>query len=122
MAIFTRDYSDEPIEGTEDFIEVASAHSGGWEWAEFGVYYSPRAGRFYWLSESGCSCSSFADSITSVGDFQDGDRAAAIRAAKAEVVVSSSDPYEGFTSEQRQSVLHDLATFDTASADKWATA
>ncbi|MCZ9884626.1 DUF7574 domain-containing protein [Arthrobacter sp. B2a2-09] len=68
---------------SEGLVPVASLHAGGWEWGAIAVYYKPDARRFFWLSESGCSCTYFGDgSSYALGDFQDGDRQAAIEALK----------------------------------------
>ncbi|GAA2230381.1 hypothetical protein N1031_07020 [Herbiconiux moechotypicola] len=67
----------------EGLVPVAGLSGGGYAWGRIEVYYSPRASRFYWLHESGCSCYHFGDAEPySLGDFSDGDRAAAIGALK----------------------------------------
>jgi len=67
----------------EGLVEVASLSAGVWDWTTIAVYAKPDARRFYWLEESGCSCNFFGDADPYVlGDFQDGDREAAIKAVK----------------------------------------
>lgn len=66
--------------GTEDFVTVAELGEGGYSWAEFKAFYSPAARRYFWHGDRGCSCNGWSDDLTSASDFQDGDRAALIRA------------------------------------------
>lgn len=71
------------IEGTEDWIAVATeSESEGYDWSAISFYYSPSARRYFWFSDSGCSCNWHMDYVDSVGQFEDGDRQAAIKAAK----------------------------------------
>lgn len=69
------------IKGTEDWIEVAHDSDGGWEWSAISFFYSPSARRYFWLSDSGCSCNWHMDYVDSLGEFEDGDRQAAIKEA-----------------------------------------
>lgn len=69
---------------TEGMVEVASLGAASYDWDQTNVYYHPVNDRWYWLSESGCSCSNFGDwAPYSLGDLEDGDRQAAIRALRA---------------------------------------
>lgn len=52
----------------------------GYEWDEFRAYYDPKARIFYWHSDSGCSCNYWGDSLYTLGDFENGDRAALLAA------------------------------------------
>lgn len=54
---------------------------GGYDWEEFAVWFSPSQRIYYWASGAGCSCNSFGEGLRSVGDFESGDKAAAIAAA-----------------------------------------
>ena len=70
------------IPGTEDWIEVATLGEGGYDWAEFNAFYSPSARRYFWHGDSGCSCNSWEDGLSTAADFENGDRDALIRAWK----------------------------------------
>lgn len=74
-----------PFEGTEDWVEVAQLgdENGGYEWTEFKAFYSPSARRYFWHGDSGCSCNGWTDEVNSAGDFEDGDKAALLRAWEA---------------------------------------
>lgn len=69
------------IDGTEDWIEVAHDSDGGYEWSAISIFYSPSARRYFWYSDSGCSCNWHMDYVDSLGEFEDGDRQAAIKEA-----------------------------------------
>lgn len=58
--------------GTEDFMHVTSLDAGGYEWAEFHAWYSPRQRRYFWSGQTGCSCYSYV--VDSLGDLQVGSR------------------------------------------------
>ena len=74
-----------PLPGTEDWIEVAALgdEMGGYDWTEFKAFYSPSARRYFWHGDSGCSCNSWFDEISTAASFEDGDRAALLRAWEA---------------------------------------
>lgn len=74
------------LEGTEDFVEVTTIGGGGWEWSEFKCWYDMRTGIYYWSLQGGCSCNSF--DVHGLGALENGNRAAAIKAAR-----NSSDEY-----------------------------
>jgi hypothetical protein len=71
-----------PIEGTEDWVEVARLgdDGGSYEWTDFNVFYSPSARRYFWHGDSGCSCNGWGDGLSTAADFEDGDRASLLRA------------------------------------------
>jgi len=71
------------ITGTEDWVEVADLGEGGYSWCEFKAFYSPNARRYFWHGDSGCSCNSWNDDLNTAADFEDGDRAALLRAWEA---------------------------------------
>jgi len=77
---------DTVLEGTENFVEVTTIGSGGWEWSEFRCWYDTRSGMYYWSLQGGCSCNGFE--VWSLGDLSVGDRKAAIKAAR-----ESADDY-----------------------------
>ena len=70
------------IEGTEDWVEVAHEMDSCFDWSAITVWWSPRARRYFWLSDSGCSCSDHLLETYDLSDFEDGDKAAALRSAK----------------------------------------
>jgi len=80
----------------EGLQHVASVRAGGYSWAATTVYYKPGTGRFYWLSESGCSCNYFGDGSYELGAFGDGDREAALRA------LADVDHWEGSPSAEER--------------------
>jgi hypothetical protein len=71
-----------PIPGTEDWAEVALLEDGrgDYEWTEFKAFYSPSARRYFWHGDSGCSCNGWSDDVSTPAGFEDGDRAALLRA------------------------------------------
>lgn len=72
------------IKGTEDFVPVVSVgDGGGYDWNVLEAWWSPSLRKFFWLSDSGCSCNALGDSVTSVGDFEAGDRDALTSAVRA---------------------------------------
>ncbi len=54
--------------------EVISVQSDDCEWDGFTAWRTPR-GRFYWFTDSGCSCTSFGEVIESASELSDGTRA-----------------------------------------------
>lgn len=70
--------------GTEDWAEVARlGDQGGYEWCDFNAFYSPSARRYFWHGDAGCSCNSWSEDLGNAADFQNGDRAALLRAWEA---------------------------------------
>lgn len=70
----------ERMPGTEDWVTVAELGEGGYEWTEWKLFYSPSVIRYFWHGGSGCSCNSWDDEVGSSDDFENGDRADALRA------------------------------------------
>lgn len=70
------------ISGTADWLRVADLGEGGYEWTEFRAYYSPSARRYFWHGDSGCSCYGWGEMVSTADDFENGDRAALLRAWK----------------------------------------
>ncbi|WP_424936653.1 MULTISPECIES: DUF7574 domain-containing protein [Bacteria] len=107
----------EPVEGTEDFEEVARLDSGEmYSWDSLGVYYSKSRRLFFWLHDSGCSCNSYGEYVESIEDFENGPRAAVINAAEAFAIVRGRDNYYGVTPEERASFLEQIRTFKPGAA------
>ena len=83
------DYVGGILPGTEDWQHVVElGNGGGYSWETTHFYYSPSARRFFWRSDSGCSCNSWEDRIDSVADFENGDREAASKAVRRIVEIS----------------------------------
>lgn len=64
-----------------------------YHWEDFKAWEAP-SGRFYWFTDSGCSCYTFGEGFNGAADFMDGDIEALERAYKAwaeETGVSASD-------------------------------
>ena len=71
------------VKGTEGFVPVVVADTGsGYSWRTLAAYYSPAAGRYYWVSDSGCSCDALGDGVNSTADFEDGSRGALVDAVR----------------------------------------
>jgi len=69
------------IPGTDDWVETAKlGDQGGYEWTDFNAYYSPSAHLYFWHGDSGCSCNSWNDGISSAADFENGGRNDLLRA------------------------------------------
>lgn len=74
----------ERVTGTDDWVEVALLRNGaGYDWSEFNAFYSPSARRYFWHGDGGCSCNMWIDGVDNADDFENGDRAALIRAWQA---------------------------------------
>ena len=96
------EFVDRPRMEGLDWQAVAHVDLGsGYEWREFGVWYSPSAGRFFWAEGYGCSCNTFYQGLHSPSDFADGDRAAVIAAANR---FCDGDPGGGWESRPAESV------------------
>lgn len=65
-----------------DWVSVTGAGDYDWEWRGVRVWYSPSARRYFWYTDSGCSCNTYGDSMRSASDFRDGDRAAVLYAVE----------------------------------------
>ncbi|GAA1642680.1 hypothetical protein GCM10009700_31860 [Brevibacterium sanguinis] len=70
-------YPDEEIAG---LINVFSKYEGGYEWESFGAWRDDH--RYYWFSDSGCSCYGPGEEIATLADMENGDAAALARAYK----------------------------------------
>lgn len=70
------------MQGTEDWVEVGQLgdDGGSYDWTEFRAFYSPSARRYFWHGDSGCSCSGWGDDLSTSESFENGDRAALLRA------------------------------------------
>lgn len=77
-------FTYERLDGTEDWLTVADLEDGrgDYEWTEFKAFYSPSARRYFWHGDGGCSCNGWGDDVSTPADFEDGDRAALLRAWK----------------------------------------
>lgn len=64
----------------EGLIDVAEIGEYDYSWSELKVFYQPKSRRFFWLQDSGCSCNGWGDYDSSLADFSDGDKFAAIQA------------------------------------------
>ena len=82
LEVYNKDaHKYEQIKGTEDWVEVINDDGdSSYEWAQMKAYYSPSVRRYFWHSDSGCSCTSWSDDITGVSSFQDGSKADLLRA------------------------------------------
>lgn len=70
-----------PFSGTEDWVVVAElGDQGGYNWTDFNAFYSPAARRYFWHGDSGCSCNSWSDDLSTAADFENGDKDALLRA------------------------------------------
>lgn len=56
---------------------------GGYSWNRFHAFYDPASRRYFWIGGSGCSCDAIANMVYSPAQFQNGDRAALLRAVEA---------------------------------------
>ena len=84
-------YFESQFAKENDLTEVYSYITGGWEWSEIVVFYSSEEKRYYWFSDSGCSCESFWDNIKTLSDFYDGDKFAAANAIKNFLIEMKED-------------------------------
>lgn len=57
--------------------------SGGYDWTTFHAFYSPAERRYFWAGESGCSCNSWGDDLSTAADFQNGTKDDLLRALRA---------------------------------------
>lgn len=62
-------------------VELPEMGYYDYEWEQFISYYDPTSGMFYWIADSGCSCNSPWDEITTIGDMQVGRKDEFLRAA-----------------------------------------
>lgn len=80
----TRGWSEDIIEGAEDWHEVISVYDNiGYEWDDLLAWYSPSQRRYFWISAGGCSCNDISDYMETLSDFEDGSRDDLARAVRA---------------------------------------
>lgn len=80
----TRGWSDDIIEGTEDWHEVTSIYDSiDYEWNDLLAWYSPSQRRYFWISAGGCSCNDISDSMQALSDFENGSRDDLARAVRS---------------------------------------
>lgn len=66
----------------------------GYGWSVMEVYYKSNNRRFYWLSDSGCSCNFlWEDAVFSLAELEDGSKLNAVNALRS-FGSGSSDPYD----------------------------
>jgi hypothetical protein len=96
-------------EETADFEHVVSVRlGGGYDWDDLEAWYSPSRRKFFWLDGSGCSCNSLGDGVTSIADFDAGNRDELSSAVRRKYDESCTS-YSGLASE----LLKDLAAVKT---------
>ena len=54
-----------------------------YSWWEFHAWYDPQARIYYWFEDAGCSCSSFMDSVDSIGELSVGRKEELLNAANS---------------------------------------
>lgn len=64
----------------QDWTEVVELGYWDYSWQTFRSHYSPSARRYFWDSQSGCSCYGWED--PGVGGWESGDRQALMRAVR----------------------------------------
>ena len=92
-----------------DFRHVVGIELGeGYNWDSLEAWYSPSRRKFFWLSDSGCSCNCLGMGAGEIGAFESGNRdelASAVRRKYDEQCSSAT----GLAS----ALLRDLATVKT---------
>lgn len=78
-------YKRDMMPGTDDWVVVAELSDGGgaYEWSEFKAFYSPKARRYFWHGDTGCSCNGWGEYITNADGFENGSREDVLRSWKA---------------------------------------
>lgn len=61
---------------------VAEEGEYDYSWSIVRVYYDAAQRIYYWFDDSGCSCSSWADSVASLMEFENGRKDDVIRGLK----------------------------------------
>ena len=75
--------SPELIAASADWVPVVTMDDGGgYDWATFHGWYSPSRRVYFYGGGAGCSCNSYVDYFTNLGDFESGDRAALMAALR----------------------------------------
>lgn len=88
--------------------EVASLDSGEmYNWAKTDVYFQRSSGRFFILSDSGCSCNYFGDGVHSLADFVEVSRDRAIQALRDE----AGSAYEALAADDVQREIAKVRDF-----------
>jgi len=98
---------------SEGLVEVAAIGEYDYSWSELKMFYQPKARRFFWLEDSGCSCCSWGDSIDGFADFSDGDKAAATRAIETFYATIEGIPYAS-TAEECAAAKAAVRNFEAA--------
>lgn len=74
-------YGDQQL--PTDWVHVVTLDdSEGYDWTTLHAFYSPTARRYFWASDSGCSCNYWGEGFMSAAAFEDGDKAALKRALR----------------------------------------
>jgi len=63
-----------------DLVHVTHEGHFDYDWVQTHIWYSPSHRRYYWHSESGCSCNSFGDYVNTIDDMESGTKADCLRA------------------------------------------
>lgn len=67
----------------EELTEIATLDDGGgYDWAQMTVWYSEEERRFFWLSDSGCSCNYFGMNVYGLNSLENGSKEDALNALK----------------------------------------
>ena len=75
--------SDDFRRDIADWVPVVTMDDGGgYDWTTFHAFYSPAERRYFWAGGAGCSCNYWGEDISSVGDFENGDRPALMAALR----------------------------------------
>lgn len=74
-----------------------------YSWWEFKAWYDATARIYYWFEDSGCSCSSFMDSVDSVSDLSFGRKEELLSAARE----SGGSTTDGWTAALEAIRAHD---------------
>lgn len=99
--------SPEVKEGTRGWREVVALGDAIYEWGLISVYWSPQNRRYFWHADTGCLCNGWGENLTSMADFNDGDRNAVRSALRG---FAQEHPYYASES-QLAEALNTLANF-----------
>lgn len=102
-------YNKDSLVG-DDLVPVTGVDlgSGGYEWDELHAFYSPSRRRFFWYSDSGCSCNSWGDELRTIDDFENGTKADLMAA-----INRYCDDGYGVTGTKRVDALYEANAFNT---------
>lgn len=70
------------IKSTARLIEVGSKFLGDYEWAQITVWYHPTEEKYFWYSDHGNSTTYYGERVSTVWDFENGDKDDALRAVR----------------------------------------